>query len=120
MNLYPETASGVFVDWRVGLPAGIELWMTGPPCACRMSNDNGCKWTQSEEMTNGFISQATIPSSVLASCGSSAPPPAPTPAVTVVTSRPTIQGSQAPTQDDQGCVAVWGKCGGKDYMGETC
>merc|ERR1719336_1158017 len=109
MGLYPERASATFVDWRVGLPAEIEVWMTGPPCACRMSNENGCKWTSSEQMTNGFIPRETISTSVLASCGDSPTPPAPTPAVIplpTATPRPSIQGTAAPTQDDQGCVAV--------------
>lgn len=135
MGLYPEGAwDGVGWRQELGLPAEeVQTWITGPPCACRYSTDNGCEYTSGTDVTPGFISRPTI--TALSECGeSSTPNPTAPTQQTTQTPQPTQQttpsapptspiSSPTPsptTGSNTDCVEVWGKCGGKDFAGSTC
>lgn len=114
MGLYPESANNA-PGWRQELGLSTpETWMTGPPCACRESDKNGCAYTKDASVTPGFISRPSIDG--VLGCGSafgtvapSMPPTAPEPTA-----------APAPTEEGTDCGAEWNKCGGADFDGATC
>lgn len=119
MGVYPETGDTA-PGFRNEYDSNPWDGMTGPPCACRESTENGCEYTASIEATIGFIVQPTL--SGVAACGASpgtgspvAPPssPPPTAPVATPTNAPVVTG-------DGGCAEVWGKCGGAGWTGPTC
>lgn len=129
MGVYPESAS-VTPGWRRGLPEKTSPdWITGPPCACRESQQNGCAFTASELTTPGFISKPTLGS--VAGCGAgitpqptqtpqpteSQPPTAPVASPTQPPTSPVAPATPSPTAEGEECAAPWGTCGGSANPG---
>lgn len=128
MGLYPEEGDAQPIGWRRELGVANPVkWITGPPCACRLSTANGCEFTADSSATQGFIATPSIDNQF--GCGSSLVGPSPSQPVATPIQAPTeasipvLAPVESPTEAPAPCTNPenpWAKCGGNSYSGSGC